>query len=329
MYPFVHLLPDGNLFVLSDRSSQVVNIKSTGDIEVVKDLPTLQGLHRVYPNTGGSVLLPLMASNAYNPRVMICGGGEENEPWSKTDDTCASIGPADRGPTWSTTKMLGGPRTMVEAILLLDGTVLWLNGARRGVQGFGTASVPATEALIYNSTRNSWSSAGVSGIPRMYHSVALMLLDGTILVAGSNPNEMPILNTSIDKNNPLRAFPTEFRVERYTPPYLLGAKAELRPMNIRIQSVEDIRSKQAFRISFDKVQANSGEPKFYLYTNGFVTHSLHMGQTMIELQVHKREETTTMVVTVPPVKIAPGPYVIYVLVDGVPGVGQFVTIRRS
>lgn len=327
MYPFVHLLPDGNLFILSDRSSQVVDLEPNDNIRVVRDLPELQGLHRVYPNTGGSVLLSLTAANAYHAQIMICGGGEENMPSSRTDDTCAIIGPSDQRPKWTTTKMLGGPRTMVEAILLLDGRVLWLNGARRGVQGFGTASVPATEALIYDPTSNSWSSAGTSSIPRMYHSVALMLLDGTILVARSNPNEMPILDMNINRSDPLRAFPTEFRVERYIPPYLLGEKGSFRPKNIHIESVSHINSRQAFRIRFEKAKSFK-ECKFYLYSNGFVTHSLHMGQTMIELQIHKWEEESKVTVTVPPIKIAPGPYVVFVVVDGVPGIGEFVSIRR-
>ena len=33
-----------------------------------------------------------------------------------------------------------------------------------------------------------WSKAGVSSIPRMYHSTATLLPDGTVLVSGSNPS---------------------------------------------------------------------------------------------------------------------------------------------
>ena len=49
-----------------------------------------------------------------------------------------------------------------------------------------------------------------SGIPRMYHSSALLMPDATVLVSGSNPN---ILMTTDGQ------FPTEFRVQTFYPPY--------------------------------------------------------------------------------------------------------------
>jgi hypothetical protein len=38
------------------------------------------------------------------------------------------------------------------------------------------------------SAGSRWSKAGVSDIDRMYHSSATLLLDGSVLVSGSNPN---------------------------------------------------------------------------------------------------------------------------------------------
>ena len=50
-----------------------------------------------------------------------------------------------------------------------------------------------------------------SGIPRMYHSSALLLSDGTVLISGSNPN----MNLTLTGN-----YPTEFRTQIFTPHYL-------------------------------------------------------------------------------------------------------------
>jgi hypothetical protein len=72
MYPFMHLLKDGRLYIFTDKASQIFNIESNS---VVKTLPNLPGDHRTYPNTGGSVLLPLSSSNGWASKVMICGGG--------------------------------------------------------------------------------------------------------------------------------------------------------------------------------------------------------------------------------------------------------------
>jgi Domain of unknown function (DUF1929) len=68
-----------------------------------------------------------------------------------------------------------------------------------------------------------------------------------------------------------------------------------------------------------------------LYYGGFITHNVHMGHRMIILDNTGFKTTTTaqtITVTMPPNgNVAPpGPYVVYVLVDGVPAIGQFVTV---
>ncbi|KAF7509311.1 hypothetical protein GJ744_008205 [Endocarpon pusillum] len=54
------------------------------------------------------------------------------------------------------------------------------------------------------------------------------------MVAGSDPNEMTILPQDVDPGNPARAFPTEFRIEIYTPPYLKDDRARKRPDRISL-----------------------------------------------------------------------------------------------
>lgn len=330
MYPFLHMLKDGTLFVFTSTASQIFDVDQN---TVLQEMPRLPGMYRTYPNTGGSVMLPLTKQNNYEAEVMICGGGEADSMTSFTDGSCGRLKPMSPKPQWKMTEMPGGGRTMVEGILLLDGTVLWMNGARVGCQGFGTASVPAFDALIYDPKTDSWSTAGSSEIARMYHSVALMLLDGTILVAGSNPNEMPVLEKDVVPDDPVRAFPTEFRVERYTPSYLLGDKEEIRPAYIDVDNKVFVPGQTVSRVRFE---APAGEPnnvKVLLYHGGFVTHGLHMGQVMVEMEhldlKHIRGVQYEMNVKVPEIKLAPGPYVVYVVNDGVPGVGQFVSVQTA
>jgi hypothetical protein len=68
MYPFVHLLRDGTLFVFVSKACQIFNV---GTNTIVKELPDLPGDYRTYPNTGGSVLLPLSSAN----NCRCCPGG--------------------------------------------------------------------------------------------------------------------------------------------------------------------------------------------------------------------------------------------------------------
>lgn len=228
MYPFVHLLNDGNLFIFVAKSAQVFNV---GSNTVIKELPDLPGDYRTYPNTGGSVLLPLTSTNGWEPDVIICGGGAYQDITSPCDASCGRIQPLSPNANWEMESM-PEPRGQVEGTLLPDGTVLWLNGGSRGAQGFGLMSNPTLEALLYDPSKprgQRFSTLAASSIPRLYHSVALLLLDGSVLVAGSNPVEMPKLVP--DGADP---YVTEYRVEKFTPPYLQGGNAKRRPTDIFI-----------------------------------------------------------------------------------------------
>lgn len=165
----------------------------------------------------------------------------------------------------------------------------------------------------------------------MYHSVALLLLDGTVLIAGSNPNEMPVLEKDCDESNQYTKFPTDFRTEIWTPPYLRGEKKDERPLNIQL-STTDLNATSTFNMNFTMPKDGLQSMEIILYAGGFVTHSVHMGHVMIYLEHRGWERMengihTTTVVMPSNVKLAPGPYVVYVVANGVPGIGQFVTFH--
>ncbi|KAF2000686.1 carbohydrate-binding module family 18 [Amniculicola lignicola CBS 123094] len=322
MYPFVHLLNDGNLFVFTSKSSEIFNVATNTPVRLLPDLP---GDYRTYPNTGGSVLLPLSSANNWNSDVVICGGGPYQDITAPCDASCGRINPFATNPTWEMDSMPEA-RGMVEGTLLADGTVIWVNGASEGAQGFGLARDPTLEVLIYDPVQplgKRWFTGPSSPIARLYHSVALLLLDGTVMIAGSNPVEQPILKASTA--NP---YVTEFQVEIYTPPYLQGNP--VRPSAITLSSKSLKADKSTFTVKFNNPKGAKAV-KVSLYYGGFVTHSVHMGHRMMFLDTKGFNTTATsqtITVTMPPNKnvAPPGPYVVYVLVDGVPGIGQFVSV---
>jgi hypothetical protein len=321
MYPFMHLMKDGNVFVQVAKSAEIFKVE-TGT--VVRMLPDLPGTYRTYPNTGGSVMLPLSSENNWNPDIVICGGGPYQDITAPGDASCGRIRPLDADPSWEMDSMPEG-RGMVEGTLLADGTVVWVNGAQEGAQGFGVARDPALEVLLYDPNQpkgKRFTTGPKSTIARLYHSVALLLLDGTLLISGSNPVEQPILKP--DAKNP---YVTEFRNEIYTPPYLQGNPT--RPSNVQLSS-KDLKVGSTFTIKFT-APANAKQVKVSLYYGGFVTHSVHMGHRMAFLDTTGFKAGATaqsITVSMPPNKaVAPaGPYVVYVLVDGVPAMGQFVHV---
>ena len=326
MYPFIHLLNNGDLFIFVSKSAEIFSV---GSNTVVKSLPDLPGDYRTYPNTGSSVLLPLTSSNNWAPDIIICGGGAYQDITSPTDPSCGRIQPLSSNPQWEMDSMPEG-RGMVEATLLPDGTVVWLNGCNQGSQGFGLATAPTLEALIYNPNLphgQRWYTGASTTIARLYHSVALLLLDGTMMIAGSNPVQQPVL-TPVPGQTPSEDYVTEFRVEIYTPPYLQGNPA--RPTEIVLSSKALTADGSQFGIDFD-APATARNLRVALYHGGYVTHSLHMGQRMLILDNEGFAAGQTaqhLTVSMPPNHnvAQPGPYVVYVVCDGVPGIGQFVMV---
>ena len=328
MYPFIHLLKDGTLFIFVARSAEIFDVRADTTIRRLYDLP---GDYRTYPNTGGSVLLPLSSEGNWAPDILVCGGGSYQGVESPTDASCGRIQPLSEDPKWEMDAMPNG-RGMVEGTLLPDGTVVWLNGCNRGAQGFGVAKDPIFEAWIYDPRKplgERWATGASSKVARMYHSVALLLLDGTVMIAGSNPVEQPIFRT--DPDDPLKAFPTEFRVEIYTPPYLDGSNASRRPTDVKIPTKYLPANGHLFHVKFS-INVDAEDVKVVLYHGGFVTHSVHMGHRMLYLDIAgfipgRATQTVTAKMPPSPSIAPPGPYVIYVVVDGIPSVGQFVTVE--
>ncbi|KAF1974330.1 glyoxal oxidase [Bimuria novae-zelandiae CBS 107.79] len=322
MYPFLHLLNDGNLFVFVSKSAEIFNV---GGGKAVRALPDLPGSYRTYPNTGGSVLLPLSSKNNWSADIIICGGGPYQDISAPAEPSCGRMQPMAENPSWELDAMPEG-RGMVEGTLLPDGTVIWLNGAQEGAQGFGVARSPSYEVLIYDPAQplgKRFTTGPRSDIARLYHSVSLLLLDGTMLISGSNPVEMPIL-----KSTTKDPFVTEFRNEIYTPPYLQGNPT--RPTDVKLSSKSLTANKSNFTISFTAPK-DCKAVKVSLYYGGFVTHSVHMGHRMLFLDAagfNAGSTSQNITVTMPPNKnVAPaGPYVVYVLVDDVPAIGQFVQV---
>ncbi|KAF5346219.1 hypothetical protein D9758_014380 [Tetrapyrgos nigripes] len=118
------------------------------------------------------------------------------------------------------------PRVMAELILLPDGRVTIVNGAQTG---FGLSGGSLTKDPIGQSDsdhpaftpalcdpaaplgkRFTQEGLPTSEVPRLYHSTSSLTPNGTILLAGSNPN--------LDVET--HPYPTEYRLEWLSPPYM-------------------------------------------------------------------------------------------------------------
>lgn len=93
---------------------------------------------------------------------------------------------------------------------LPNGRYLVLNGAQHGTAGFGLGSNPNLNALLYDPSKEAntrFSLVANTSVARLYYSEAILLADGRVMVSGSDPQD--------------GVHPEEYRVEVFTPPYLL------------------------------------------------------------------------------------------------------------
>ncbi|CAG8602698.1 17193_t:CDS:2, partial [Racocetra persica] len=310
LYPCVHLLPDGTLFILANQKAIVYDVTSR---QIKINLPDVPRSARNYPLTGASALLPLDSSN--KAEVLVCGGGNKISPSQTVGEfSCARISPISSNPTWEIEEMPFG-RTMPDITILADGTVLILNGCNKGTAGFNKGSDPVLTPVLYNPKApagSRFTKMQPSYIPRMYHSIAMIIPSGKVLVSGSNPNGVPNVNGP---------FPTEFRVETFSPPYLFtGARPEIK------QAPKDLKYGQSFEIDY---VAYSGTRKMTvnLHQAGFVTHSVHMSQRLVWLDITNFEDKKLSVTAPAGGAIAPpGPYLLNILDNGIPAKAVWVML---
>jgi hypothetical protein len=327
LYPFTHLSPDGNLFVFANQDSILLNY---GTGEVVKRFPTLNGGPRNYPSSGSSVLLPINAANGYRrAEVMICGGAP---PGSFQDvnrgvfvgalDTCGRMVITDPNPRWAVSVMPSA-RVMGDMLILPTGEVLIINGARQGTAGWGVAREPNLAPVLYNPVFDRFQVMTETTIPRLYHSTANVMPDGSVLVGGSNPNFGYTFTGSL--------YPTELRIERYNPYYLNAAYDARRPEIVAIDN-----EAPGYGVDFKVTLAIPGAPDgvvFHLYAPPFTTHTYSMNQRMLVLATSApvadggRRNFVTTVTAPPSAVLAPsGWYLLTAINQGVPSPSSWIHI---
>ncbi|KAI8087798.1 glyoxal oxidase N-terminus-domain-containing protein [Gilbertella persicaria] len=312
LYPFVFLLPDGNLFIFASTKSIIYDYKQH---KVVRELPRMPGVPRSYPLTGGAVMLPLSPENGYNVEILICGGSHSPKNTSPADDTCGRINLGDKDPQWEMDTFVH-KRVMPDGVILADGSLIWVNGCQRGYAGYKDANHdPTFDPLIYHYQKplgDRWTQGlANTDIARMYHSVALALPDGRVWIAGSNSVDPPDIHAK---------YPTEYRVEYYSPPYLFRSN---RPKISHIPRA--VEYNQTFEVLFH-LEAPNIDPKklkVAIMRPGFSTHSMHMSQRYVYLVHQINHDHKSINITAPPHAniFPPGQGFLVVVYDGVPSKG--------
>lgn len=310
LYPFVCVLPSGGIFVAYWNEARILDENTFATIKTLPNPPgavndDLGG--RTYPLEGAAALLPQKAPYTDPVTVLMCGGSTNGV--GNALDYCVSTQPDAADPTW-TLERLPSFRVMPCMAPLPDGTYLIANGAHHGAAGFGLGVGPNLNALLYDPTKPAGSRITVMAnttIARMYHSEAITLLDGRVLISGSDPED--------------GVNPEEYRVEVFMPPYLLNGKP--RPTFALANTQWAYGQSYTFTIGSAPV---NGDLTATLLGAVCSTHGNSMGARTLMPAVSC--QGTACTVTAPPGKYVcpPGWYQFFVLDGGVPAVGVYVRI---
>ncbi|KAF7308868.1 Copper radical oxidase [Mycena kentingensis (nom. inval.)] len=327
-FPNVVYLPDGTIYVSANQQAMIFDWKTNTE----RRLPPIpNGVRISSPFSASHVLLPLSAANRYTPEILICGGStldENTNPFNMssqapTSAQCIRMVLNEEGIAagWKVESMPEG-RFMLDMLLLPDGRVLIVNGAKTGVAGYGSvfdqigqsnADNPALQPIVYDPEAPEgarFSSEGIAPmtIPRMYHSSASLTPSGQVLLAGSNPNSD---FSTIE-------YQTEYRLDWYSPPYMHVA----RPSYTGLPGTIDYKSVFSLAVH---LPAGTNSVTVALMDLGFATHGVHMDQRLVYLDAVLSRDKKTLKITAPPTApvFPPGPAFLFVVTDtGVPSVAR-------
>ncbi|KAF6163737.1 hypothetical protein GIB67_023771 [Kingdonia uniflora] len=333
LYPFVHLNVDGHLFIFANNRAILLDYVKNAVVRTYPEIPG--GDPRNYPSTGSSVLLPLKSSS--EAEVFICGGAP-NGSYQQAQvgkfvmalNTCGRIKITDESPMWCVETMPLA-RVMGDMILLPNGNILIVNGAKAGTAGWEFGRDPVLHPVLYRCDDTFGSRFEIlnpSTIPRVYHSTAILLRDGRVLVGGSNPH------TYYNFTNVL--YPTELSLEAFSPPYLDSQSSGFRPVILSTTSQAKLNYGQGLTVRFRvKTALSKGEEGVFvtMVAPSFTTHSFAMNQRLLLLSQGDAVMVSPLVyeiqVTTPASGfLAPsGYYMLFVVNQDVPSEGIWVHIQ--
>ncbi len=292
LYPHLFLLESGKLLYSGGHlggsgglGPGLLDLATPGTLTGVATPANFDLNHR---DQCASVLLP----PAQDQKVMIIGGGDPAIARVHVIDLKAP------NPAYVAAPNLHHARMHLNAVILPDRTVLVTGGSARGED----PTAAALEAEIYGSGAAAWTDAAKATVPRLYHSVALLLPDGRVITAGSNPHRRD----------------DELRLELYHPPYLFKGPRpfiEAAPEAVQYGQTIELHTPQAREIQWAQ-----------LIRPMATTHSVDSEQRLVDLPIARRSFCHLEVHMPHEHNLAPpGWYMLFITNrDGVPSTARWI-----
>lgn len=237
-------------------------------------------------------------------KILTVGGSPDYQDSNSTANAhIITIGTPPATPTVQTIGSMAYARAFANSVVLPDGTVLVVGGQISAVP-FSDATSQYTPEL-FNPATNTFTQVAPISIPRNYHSVAILLFDGTVGNGGGG-----LCGTCATNH---------FDMQIWNPPYLYTASGALatRPV-INSISVASVANGGTFSIT-----TNVACTVFSMIRMTSTTHTVNTDQRRIALTPTSTAGTTyTFTVPTDPGVALPGHWMVWALAGGVPSVSM-------
>ena len=290
-YPFIFVLPDGR--ILNAGAGEQPALARTLNLGT-------QSWTTVDPSIvdGGSAVM-------YRPGKVLKSGTAATTDVSNlpTRATTYVLDMTQPAPAWRETPSMAFPRAYHTLTVLPDGNVL-VTGGGVTTEGKDT-SAAVYEAELWSPASETWQTMAAMQVPRLYHSTALLLPDGRVLVAGSGNSF---------------GGPSQTTAEFYSPPYLFKGE---RP------AIAFAPSQIPYGAPFT-VNIGDATPiaSVALVRPGAVTHQFDQDQRFVSLAFQQDGSTLSVDAPANEALAPPGYYMLFVLNQaGVPSVARWVRFQ--
>ena len=306
-YPRNWVAPDGRIFGFSNRSMYYIDPTGAGSITRLGDMAG--------DGPSGVTSSEVMFAPG---RILRVGGGSINSNVKKPGKRAVSIIDLNSGsPVMTRLPPMPQPLHWANTTVLPNGKVVVTGGSPNNNELVGANY----NALLWDPANpRVWTVGARTGASaphaRLYHSIAMLLPDATVLVGGSGANGYR------------RPSPTEnTNAEIYYPPYLFTAAGAFapRPRILSAPAVLNVGTK--FGMTVDNPL---GVSRVTLIKTGSVTHSFNMEQRFMELAFVR--SGNQLLVTAPAnLNLAtPGKYLLFVLnAQSVPSIARIVSVANA
>lgn len=258
----------------------------------------------------------------YEAGKILYAGGGGHIGWGQSPDpkataptaTAEVIDLTQATPQWQVTSSMSVVRRHLNSTVLPDGQVL----VTGGTSGAGFVNIDpglATRAAeVWNPANGQWRTLASNSVMRVYHSVSLLLPDGTVLHGASGDA------LAAQPGGGTVEVPPQRNHEIFSPPYLFkGARP----------TITSAPSTVSYGETFTVATPNAAQITDVRWIHlGSVTHAFDMGQRANTLSFTRNASGVEVTAPANPNLAPPGHYQLFILNrNGVPSPGRVVRVQ--